>query len=315
MQKAFGSIVLLAAVASLAATFLAGQDRGEREFGRVGITVFEHPNYSGRNATFRDEVPNLSDYNLNDRVSSFRIARGESWEVCEHKDFGGRCTVFSGDEPDLARVSWNDMITSLRPVRREGRRDRDWGRSDDRRDRDRDWQSRLVLYDQRNLRGEPHALLEPEPDVARYTGRVWSLNVEGGGAWEICSRPNFGGRCLIVSEEIPDLRSMGMEYGIGSARPAREGSDPGRRRYEEPRLILFERPDFRGRSREVNGSEDEISDFNDRAQSVRAVGRWQLCEHKNFGGRCVTISGDVPDLQAYRFRSMLTSARPIDDRR
>lgn len=318
VHKALASIALLAAVVALAASSLTAQDRWDRgdrdrEFGRVGITVFEHPNYSGRNATFRDEVPNLSDYNLNDRVSSFRIARGESWEVCEHKDFGGRCTVFSADEPDLSRVSWNDMITSLRPVRREGRRGGDWGRGNDRRDRDR--QSRLVLYDQRDLRGEPHAILEPEPDVARYAGRIWSLNVEGGGSWEICSRPNFGGRCLVVSGDVPDLRSMGMENGIGSARPARDGSDSGRRRYEEPRLILFERPDFRGRSREVNGSEDEISDFNDRAQSVRAVGRWQLCEHKNFGGRCITISGDVPDLEAYRFRSMLTSARPIDDRR
>jgi Beta/Gamma crystallin len=225
IHKALGPTVLLGAIAALAASFVAGQDRGDRDMGRVGITVFENPDYRGRNATFRDEVPNLSDYNLNDRISSFRIARGESWEVCEHKDFGGRCTVFSGDEPDLARVSWNDMITSLRPVR--GRQDRD-GRDRDGRDRD--------------------------------------------------------------------------------------GRD-GRRRYEEPRLILFERPDFRGRSREVTGTEDEISDFNDRAQSARAVGRWELCEHKGFRGRCVTISGDVPDLEAFRFRNKLTSARPIDDRR
>ena len=228
-RKGIGTVALLAVVAALASSFLAAQERGDRdrdrEFGRVGITVFEHPNYGGRNATFREEVTNLSDYNLNDRVSSFRIARGESWEVCEHKDFGGRCTVFSGDEPDLSRVSWNDMITSLRPVRGRGRdynRDRDGDRRDDRRDR---------------------------------------------------------------------------------------------RRYEQPRLILFERPDFRGRSREVENTEEEISDFNDRAQSLRAVGRWEICEHKNFRGRCVTVSGDVPDLESYRFRNMLTSARPIEDRR
>ncbi|MDQ6894764.1 MAG: beta/gamma crystallin family protein [Acidobacteriota bacterium] len=313
IQKTLGSIVLLGAIAAFAATSLAGQDRGDRDMGRIGITVFEHPNYGGRNATFRDEVPNLSDYNLNDRVSSFRIARGESWEVCEHKDFGGRCTVFSGDEPDLARVSWNDMITSLRPVRGGARRGGDWGRGDDRRDRDR--QSRLVLYDQRNFRGEARELLEPESDVPGNAGRVLSLNVQGGVAWEICSRPNFGGRCVVVSEDVPDLRSMGMEYGIGSARPSRESSDPRRRRYEEPRLILFDRPEFRGRSREVNGTEEEISDFNDRAQSLRAVGRWELCEHKNFRGRCVTVSGDVPDLEALRFRNTLTSARPVEDRR
>ena len=207
VKKAFGSFLLFAATA----TFIAAAD--------VGITVFENPNYQGRNATFRDEVPNLSDYKLNDRVSSFRIPRGESWEVCEHKDFGGRCRVFSGDEPDLSRASWNDMITSLRPVRG----------------------------------GHDH------------------------------------------HGDSPDSRDH--------------------HRYEEPRLILFERPDFHGRSREVTGTEDEISDFNDRAQSLRAIGRWEICEHKGFRGHCVTVSGDVPDLESYRFRNRLTSARPLDDRR
>jgi len=213
--KVFGSIILLAAIAAFAASYLPGQGH-ERHGGDVGITVFEHPNYQGRNATFRDEVPNLSDYHLNDRVSSLRIPRGESWEVCEHKDFGGRCRVFSGDEPDLSRSSWNDMITSLRPVRG----------------------------------GHDH-----------------------------------------------------------------HGDSRDHRRYEEPRLILFERPDFHGRSREVTGTEDEISDFNDRAQSLRAIGRWEICEHKGFRGHCVTVSGDVPDLESYRFRNRLTSARPLDDRR
>ena len=219
-SRAFGSIVLLAAVGVIAASYARGQDRNDRRYGDVGITIFEDPNYRGRNATFRDEVSNLSDYHLNDRVSSLRIPRGESWEVCEHKDFGGRCRVFSGDEPDLARVSWNDMITSLRPVRggRDGRHDH-------------------------------------------------------------------------------------------------QGESRDHRRYEEPRLILFERPDFRGRSREVSGTEDEISDFNDRAQSLRAIGRWEICEHKGFRGQCITVSGDVPDLDSYRFRNRLTSARPLDDRR
>jgi hypothetical protein len=214
-HKAFVSIVLFAALAMFASQ-ARGQDRRDRHYGDVGITVFEHPNYGGRNATFRDEVPNLSDYHLNDRVSSLRIPRGESWEVCEHKDFGGRCRIFSGDEPDLSRVSWNDAITSLRPVR--------------------------------------------------------------------------GGR---------DHHGDSREH----------------RRYEEPRLVLFERPDFHGRSREVSGTEEEISDFNDRAQSLRAIGRWEICEHKNFRGHCVTVSGDVPDLDYYRFRNRLTSARPIDDHR
>lgn len=280
--------------------------------GGVGITVFENPNYQGRNATFRDEVTDLSDYHLNDRVSSFRIARGETWEVCQDKDFGGRCAVFSGDEPDLKRVSWDETITSLRPVRRGDRR------GDERRGGRERRGSTLVLFEDRDLRGRSRELDRPDR-LLEMGDRVSSLATRGG-AWEICERPDFGGRCVTVSGEVPSLRAYRMANGIGSARPVRgESRDPV---YapppppEPPRLILYERPNFRGRAREVASDDSEISDFNDRAQSARAVsGAWQVCEHKNFGGRCVTIRGDVPDLGAYRLSSAITSARPVYEER
>jgi len=110
MRNRPGVVASAVLFALTAASVGLGQDRGDRS-GGIGITVFENANFGGRNATFRDSVSDLSDYHLNDRVSSFRIARGEMWEVCEHKDFGGRCAVFSGDESDLRRVSWDDMIT------------------------------------------------------------------------------------------------------------------------------------------------------------------------------------------------------------
>lgn len=297
-SKALLSAVLLGMVA---ATVTRAQ---ERNLGGIGITVFEDADFRGRNATFREEVSDLSAYHLNDRVSSFRIARGESWEVCEHKDFRGRCAVFSGDEPDLRRASWNDTITSLRPVRRERPRWED-------RDRDRPSRSSLVLYDQKNFRGEARELDRPESDMFDFGRRVSSVNTRGR-PWEICDRPNFGGRCVVVSGEVPDLRSYGMENRIASARPVRSDSGDRGERRDEPRLILYERPDYRGRSREVNDAESEISDFNDRAQSARVVGAWQICEHRDFRGRCVTLTGDVPDLDTYRLRNAVTSARPVN---
>lgn len=300
------SIGALAVLAFLGAPALLAQG--------VGITVYEHPNYGGRNATFRDEVPDLSDYHLNDRVSSFRIARGESWEVCEHKDFGGRCRVFSNDEPDLSRVSWDEMITSLRPVRRDDRR------GDDRRgeDRDRRWHSTLTLFEYRDLRGGTFELDHPDRALTETGGRARSLSTKGG-PWEICDRADFGGRCVTVSGDVTDLRAYGMSNRVASARPVRRESGwepPPAPRFEPPKLVLYERPNFRGRSREVEDDDAEISDFNDRAQSARAVsGAWQVCEHKNFRGRCVTITGDVPDLSVYRLSSAITSARPVFEER
>ena len=291
------------AVAILIAGLADGQ---ERPIGGIGITVFEDSGYRGRNATFRDDVSDLSDYHLNDRVSSFRIARGEFWEVCEHKDFRGRCAVFSADEPDLRRVSWDEQISSLRRLRRDRREERPRG-SYPRRDR-----SGLVLYEEENLQGTRHEVDREDPDLSG--ARVSSLDVRG--SWEICDRPNFRGRCVTVFGEVPALRAYGMQNRIASARPLRgergEDQEAAPPDFERPRLVLHSRPNFRGDARELTDSDGEISDFNDRAQSATVEGgAWEICEHARFRGRCVTLRNSVPDLGAYGLRDAVTSARPV----
>ncbi|MEP6801198.1 MAG: beta/gamma crystallin-related protein [Acidobacteriota bacterium] len=282
-------------------------DAEERSSGVAGITVFEDAGYRGRNATFREDVSDLSDYHLNDRVSSFRIGRGEFWEVCEHKDFRGRCAVFSADEPDLKRVSWDEQISSVRRVRRDRGEERSRGSYGRPRDR-----SALVMYEEENLRGTGHEVEREEPDLS--DARVSSLDVRG--SWEVCDRPNFRGRCVTVSGEVPSLRAYGMQNRIASARPLR--GERGEERWapppdsEPPRLVLHSRPNFRGDARELTGSDEEISNFNDRAQSATVEGgAWEVCEHARFRGRCVTLRNSVPDLGVYGLRDAITSARPV----
>ena len=71
---------LKSVVAGVAAAVLIGSlaYAQERTNGFIGITVFEDAGYRGRNATFREDVSDLSDFHLNDRVSSFRIDLGET---------------------------------------------------------------------------------------------------------------------------------------------------------------------------------------------------------------------------------------------
>ncbi len=288
----------------------------ERRVGGIGITVFQDPGFQGPNATFRDDVPDLSDYRLNDRVSSFRIGRGEFWEVCEHKDFGGRCAVFSSDEPDLGRVSWNDQISSLRRVRREGRDPEE--RIPDRNLRGRG-RSELILYEDENYRGRSRRLDRADAFLSDFANRASSLRSTGG-AWEVCDEPNFGGRCASVTGTVPDLRAYSLHDRIESARPIRGRSwerEPGPEPPADdvPTLVLYERPNFRGRSVELHGTEGELDEFNDRAQSARVVaGNWQICEHAEFRGRCVTLTESVPDLDDYRLSDAVTSARPVSYR-
>lgn len=301
---------ILLAAALFAVSLGPAAHAQERRGGGIGITVFEDAGYRGRNATFREDVPDLSDYHLNDRVSSFRVARGEFWEVCEHKNFGGRCAVFSADEPDLRRVSWDEQITSLRPVRR--------GRADERprgEYRRREGRFGLVLYEEENFRGDGHEIDREDPNVADFGNRASSLNVSRG-SWEICDRPDFRGRCVVVSGEVPSLRAYGMQNRIASARPVRR--DSGSSSEGPPRLILHSRPNFRGDARELTSADEEISDFNDRAQSATIEGgAWEVCEHARFRGRCVTLRNSVSDLSTYGLRDAITSARPVsgDSRR
>jgi len=177
------------------------------QMGGVGITVFEDPEFRGKNATFRDDVPDLRKFNLNDRITSLRIARGETWEVCIDVDYGGRCQVFSGSEPDLHdRSGWNDEISSLRRIR--------GGRAGV---RPPTGQPQIVLYDRTGFRGSSRQLTGPMSSLGSFGARVQSVRIMGG-RWELCEGTRWSDRCLTVNESITDLGRAGLSR-VSSARP------------------------------------------------------------------------------------------------
>ncbi|WP_334164896.1 beta/gamma crystallin-related protein, partial [Phenylobacterium sp.] len=65
-----------------------------------------------------------------------------------------------------------------------------------------------------------------------------------------------------------------------------------------PTATLYDGPNFTGRSVTIVGEVSNLSsyNFNDKARSVRLEGRWRLCEHSGFEGRCVEQAGDIPEL-------------------
>ena len=81
------------------------------------------------------------------------------------------------------------------------------------------------------------------------------------------------------------------------------------------RMVLFDRPGFNGAAYALNNDTSNLgnSGFNDRANSVtvRRGERWQLCEHANFRGRCVTVDRDVPDLRVLGLENAVSSARRV----
>lgn len=179
----------------------------------VGITIFAQPNFQGPNATFRDDVSDLRKVNMNDRVDSLRIGRGEVWEVCENINYKGRCRVFYEDQADLARNSWGGMISSLRRLNANGRRGGGLGEFPPLGAR-----SRLVLFDDTDFRGRSFAVTDTTPTLRALANRARSAKVYGG-AWDLCDGDRFGGRCVTVTDSVPDLARLGMRDRVSSARP------------------------------------------------------------------------------------------------
>lgn len=74
-------------------------------------------------------------------------------------------------------------------------------------------------------------------------------------------------------------------------------------------ITLFQGPDFQGPSRSFSGTVENLADqgFNDMAQSMKVQGRWRVCENAKFRGRCVEVSGDVPNLNGLRLNVAISS--------
>ncbi len=79
-------------------------------------------------------------------------------------------------------------------------------------------------------------------------------------------------------------------------------------------IALFSGPNFTGEVREAFDIFASMHDlaFNDRARSVAVLaGQWELCEHRDFTGRCMFIREDVADLRWYGLAGRISSIRPV----
>lgn len=81
-------------------------------------------------------------------------------------------------------------------------------------------------------------------------------------------------------------------------------------------ISLYSQPDFRGNQITVRDTVRNFQDtgFNDRASSIAVhSGAWEVCEHKDFGGRCTVLErGEYRDLG--RLGNAISSVRELDRR-
>jgi uncharacterized protein YcfJ len=84
-------------------------------------------------------------------------------------------------------------------------------------------------------------------------------------------------------------------------------------------ITFYEGEGFRGRAFTTDRRVGDFGrhGFNDRASSVVVDrGRWEVCEHNRFEGRCVVLRrGSYDSLRALGMQNSISSVRPVDDRR
>lgn len=88
-------------------------------------------------------------------------------------------------------------------------------------------------------------------------------------------------------------------------------NDNGRLICREPDLTLYEHSRYRGRALFIDNDLATMArSFDDRTSSIRVRrGDWHVCADSNYGGRCVTVSADVPDLARLGLNDRISSVR------
>jgi len=204
------SIAVLAIVLSVSGAVAGGRRSGSQAAQAsppqttAGLILFSKDKFTGERHEFSKEEPDLRNVDFNDTARSLKLAPGQTWQVCSEINFID-CKVVNRDWADLRGLNMSQAISSVRP-----------------------WKqvtgsaaggAYLVLYDERNFKGQSFRVNRETAILRGFRARADSVQVHGG-AWELCEQADFAGKCVVVSENLTDLSSVGMRNKVISVRPA-----------------------------------------------------------------------------------------------
>ena len=173
---------------------LAGLAHAER------IRVFSEPNYQGWNSVLLGNQPSLEDDGRTHRIQSVHVISG-SWLLCEQTASAGDCVWVDHDLPSLSAVGFDKPVLSARPERVVLARYRWAGKIPPRHS--------IVLFAENNYAGNWIAVANSEPEVGDDIRKLRARSiVVQDGVWQICSDAEFSGRCLTLTGDAWDLRSI-----------------------------------------------------------------------------------------------------------
>lgn len=188
----------------------------------------------------------------------------------------------------------------------------------------------LTLYSRDNFSGREMTLRDSVTDLSRtgFDDRASSMIVRSG-RWELCTRPEFGGRCTLfergeypslerLSDRISSVREVDGGRGRGERggewrgeRDERRGDGRGDERGDA--VEMFSSAKFSGSRVTFNGNVPNLrkANMNDRADSIIVHhGVWEFCVDADFRGQCVTC-GPGRYERLGTMGSILSSARRV----
>ena len=182
----------------------------------------------------------------------------------------------------------------------------------------------LTLYADGDFQGRPLSVVidERQLGVRNFDDRTSSVVVENG-AWVLCSREDYGGKCVTLEPgRYASLQALGLDDDVTSVRrrePAALGifSDAGAAVAAAGRgatdIVLFAVIDYRGASHRVASPQLDLNEQplkGEASSAVIASGEWELCGEPQFKGPCVRLGpGKYSSLKNYGLTRGVSSVR------
>ncbi|MEZ5985739.1 MAG: beta/gamma crystallin-related protein [Hyphomonas sp.] len=267
------------------------------EEGPPMLILYSGVEYTGEAREIYDPIYALPDLQFNDRARSIAVLSGQ-WEVCQHSDFTGRCVFLRYDVPDLAWFGLSGEVSSVRPVYEYTDAEHGLMFVRDENGYIRYVDNERYGYDTYSYGYGASTAIQVyhygySPEYRRYGYYDPRLGYDPYGfGWNAYSTPYYSSS--YYHRERPPLRG---HYG------ARDAA-----------VTLYVDSYDRGASLGLNRGITDLSRyrFNDNISSIQIrSGRWEVCEHANYQGRCQIIDASVDQLNGLRLNDNISSIRPV----
>ena len=169
----------------------------------------------------------------------------------------------------------------------------------------------ITFHERKDFRGRSFTADGPVADFQRFgfNDRASSFVVSGG-TWEVCDGAGHTGRCAVLRPgRYASINEIGLNNRISSARAVGGVSGP---RPHVGQVTLYEHSNFGGRAVTIDRRMERLEGFKNAASSAVVSGTsWELCDRREFGGRCVVLQpGRYPNLGSMGMNDNVSSLRP-----